>query len=389
MGELNKLTQRLFAVGWTKENHPDYVRDWTYQSMFYGGFEYTREKKDSMVFSTPCGLLIKGSYWNSGSMSYRGIDWTMENDNPTIRCPYRKVGCRLNHPLLRDSPIGGGADSIMVECACHEVPDAYDYNRSWDIIEAEEQAVQEDLFQMFAKQMNGRVCREQCRFDRKKQQWQQIYDPIRVCARQRCSFCTVLQKELSRSRGNVFYDVKISTKKSGEGFFPDEYPVRIIKGKKFLEHPASLDICTVIAEQFQSEIIGKEEERYSRELFFAKNHDRYFKLEVLNIRAASRERRDAEQDTADEQAGSIVVHKQDMDAAVKAQKRARREKNLQDRIRKHLQNITCKGLSGLEAIDQIRIDRLIERGLLSREEVDAAQKEFERRQSIEQIQFLI
>lgn len=41
MKELNKLTQRLFAEGYTKDRHPDYVDDWTYQSEFYGGFEYT------------------------------------------------------------------------------------------------------------------------------------------------------------------------------------------------------------------------------------------------------------------------------------------------------------------------------------------------------------
>lgn len=69
MKELNKLTQRLFAEGYTKDRHPDYVDDWTYQSEFYGGFEYSRAKKNSMVFSTPCGLLIQGSYWNSGIMS--------------------------------------------------------------------------------------------------------------------------------------------------------------------------------------------------------------------------------------------------------------------------------------------------------------------------------
>ena len=52
MKELNKLTQRLFAEGYTKDRHPDYVDDWTYQSEFYGGFEYSRAKKNSMVFST-------------------------------------------------------------------------------------------------------------------------------------------------------------------------------------------------------------------------------------------------------------------------------------------------------------------------------------------------
>lgn len=378
--ELNKLTQRLFAEGYTKDRHPDYVKDWTYQS--YGGFEYTREKKNSMVFSTPCGLLVKGSYWNSGIMSYMGVTWSMENDNPTIRCPYSKIGCALNHEFLRDRTVGP-----LVECACHEVAVPYDYNRSWDIIEDEEQAVQEDLFQAFAERINGRVCREQCRYNSRKRQWQQIFDPIHVCAQRRCSYCSILQKELSRSRGNVFYDVKISTKVSGKGLFPDEYPVQIIKGKKFLEHPASMDICRIIARRFQQEIIEREKSRYSRELFFAKYHGRYFQLEVLNIRAERRETRDEAQDLAEREAGYTVTHNSDQEKALREDKRARREERLQTRIRHHLTNVTQHGLEGLETSDRIRIDRLIERGLLKREELVAAQNEFAEHRLLEQLNF--
>lgn len=30
MENLNLLTRRLFAEGWTKDNHPNFVSDWTY-----------------------------------------------------------------------------------------------------------------------------------------------------------------------------------------------------------------------------------------------------------------------------------------------------------------------------------------------------------------------
>lgn len=382
MKELNKLTQRLFAEGYTKDRHPDYVDDWTYQSEFYGGFEYSRAKKNSMVFSTPCGLLIQGSYWNSGIMSYMGVTWSMENDNPTIRCPYSKVGCALNHEFLRDRAVGS-----QVECACHEVTVPYDYNRSWDIIEDEEQAVQEDLLKAYKQKMKGRVCREHCRFDSQKQQWRQLYDPIHVCAQRRCSFCSILQKELSRSRGNIFYDVKISTKVSGNGLFPDEYPVQIIKGKKFLEHPASMDICRIIARWFQREIIEREEGHYRRELFFAQHHGQYFQMEVFNIRAERRETRDEAQDLAEREAGYIVTHNSDQEKALREGKRARREERLQATIRRHLTNVTQHGLDGLETSDRIRIDRLIERGLLKQEELAEAQNEFATQQLFEQLKF--
>ena len=124
MMKLNLLTQRLLSEGWTKENHPDFVRDWAYYSDFYGGFEYTAERLHRMVFSTPCGLLVKGSHWSSGHMSYMGVEWMPENDNPAINCPYRKLGCEKNHQLLRHHASGGGL-SKMVFCACHEVPVPY------------------------------------------------------------------------------------------------------------------------------------------------------------------------------------------------------------------------------------------------------------------------
>lgn len=377
--ELNKLTQRLFAEGYTKDRHPDYVKDWTYQSEFYGGFEYTNERKNSMVFSTPCGLLIKGSYWN-GTMGYMGVTWSLENDNPTIRCPYSKIGCSLNHELLRDHAVGP-----LVECACHEVTVPYDHNRSWDIISEEAGAVQEDLFETYMKKMKGRVCREHCHFDRQKQQWRQIYGPIHVCAQRRCSFCSILQKELSQSRGNVFYDVKISTKISGEGFFPDEYPVQIIKGKKFLEHPASMDICRIIARWFQREIIEREKDRYSRELFFAKYHGQYFHLEIFNIRAERRETRDEAQDLAEREAGYTVIHASDRDGALREAKRIQRQKSLQARIRRLLAAITQQGMDGLDVSDRRRITRLTERGLLSQDEVSAAQNAYTQTQ--QQIHF--
>lgn len=235
--------------------------------------------------------------------------------------------------------------------------------------------------------MKGRVCREHCRFDSQKQQWRQLYDPIHVCAQQRCSFCSILQKELSRSRGNVFYDVKISTKVSGNGLFPDEYPVQIIKGKKFLEHPVSMDICRIIARWFQREIIEREEGHYRRELFFAQHHGQYFQLEVLNIRAERRETRDEAQDLAEREAGYTVTHHSDQEKALREDKRARREERLQATIRRHLTNVTQHGLDGLETSDRIRIDRLIERGLLKQEELAEAQNDLQRRNCLNSSNF--
>ena len=53
--ELNTLTQRLYAQGYTRENHPDTVcwGDWQ-------NFSYKWETMLGFTWETPCGLLVQG-----------------------------------------------------------------------------------------------------------------------------------------------------------------------------------------------------------------------------------------------------------------------------------------------------------------------------------------
>lgn len=148
-----------------------------------------------------------------------------------------------------------------------------------------------------------------------------------------------------------------------------------------------MDICRIIARWFQREIIEREEGRYSREMFFAQYHGQYFQMEVFNIRAERRETRDEAQDLAEREAGYIVTHNSDQEKALCEGKRARREERLQATIRRHLTNVTQHGLDGLETSDRIRIDRLIERGILKQEELAEAQNEFATQKLFEQLKF--
>ena len=94
MDKLNKLTQRLFSEGYTKENYPDDVRPF---DPFYGGFTYRRETLYRLVFETPCGLLVEGSHFVYGTMSFMGVDWMPENDNPVVTCPcFTNTTCGQN-----------------------------------------------------------------------------------------------------------------------------------------------------------------------------------------------------------------------------------------------------------------------------------------------------
>ena len=50
MTELNELTKRLLAEGYTKEDTPPGTKDYFW---FYGGWTYTTEALRAMNFATP------------------------------------------------------------------------------------------------------------------------------------------------------------------------------------------------------------------------------------------------------------------------------------------------------------------------------------------------
>lgn len=384
MSELNLLTQRLFAEGWTKERHPDYVCDWDYTSIYYGGFQYTAAKLKSMVFETPCGLLVQGYHWSSGGyMGYMGVDWSLENDNPTINCPFRQKGCALNHPLLREAPLGGGL-SLIVECACHETAEPYAYERSIDKIRDDRDKWKEALFQEFAK--GKHICRRHCRFDEHTDTWSQVYDPM-DCAHDRasCRYCTILDKELDTKKGNIYFDLKTTRKGEDRGLLTREFEVSIQKDKRLLEHAVSVDICNAILKLQPDAPQRKAEDKYSRDLFFAEYHGRFFQVEAINIRVQTHAGRDLLQDLADIQAGYTVTHEADTLAAAKAQKAARRQKSLQARIRKAKKLILLHGLDGIDPTEAYRVNRLINKGLISLSDVEELELQREQQQGIEQL----
>lgn len=383
MERLNLLTQRLFAEGWTKERHPDYVCDWAYYSEFYGGYEYTYEKQKSMVFTTPCGLLLRGSHWSSGSMSYMGIDWMLENDNPVVNCPYRHTGCECNHPVLRTHSDGGTGVTKIVFCACHETAEPYDYEKSMEKICDERRKWQEERFLAFAK--DRRVCRMHCHFDERTNTWSQFYDPL-ICAELgTCSFCSILGRDLDPQKGNVFYDVKTTRKKETPDLFGNEYAVSVVKGKRLLDHNVSLDICRLILQHCPDCVQRKEESRYSRELFFSEYHGRFFHVETEKLRAVPRAGRDLEQDLADARDGIAVYHAADTVKQAKAEKTERRKKAQQDRLRKAKRSILQNGKAWMDSPDHYRIDRLLRKGLISQEEIEELERRHDEQAAIQQL----
>ena len=88
VNEINALTRRLYAEGYTRENHPDTV--------YWSDFQNLGYKWETMLgftWETPCGLLIQGESdigrgLACGDAAYQGVWYCPENNNPLLLCPY-------------------------------------------------------------------------------------------------------------------------------------------------------------------------------------------------------------------------------------------------------------------------------------------------------------
>ncbi|MCU6737055.1 sarcolemmal membrane-associated protein [Diplocloster agilis] len=298
--EYNLLTQKLLAEGYTSDNYPDYVQIpsgcWGKLPLqnLHGGFEYTSTKLRSMVFKTGCGLFVKGSQLGIGSMSYMGILWVPENNNPVVRCPYCKELCDLRNQIL--GGLAGGGLCRLFQCDCHQTDEPYDYDKSIDKVRDRMSEERHRKYAEFSEKVHGHVCHWHMTYNECDGMWKQDYDPM-TCARMCMNIgkiCDLTQKLVSKKRGNVFYDVKVSYIRKDDTLFNGQEVVTIIKGKRLFETAKSITICEQVAKQSLKEIERKEKERYYAEVLL-----KDYKVEVLNVRAEQRESRNLMQDLQD------------------------------------------------------------------------------------------
>ena len=348
MKEYNLFTQRLFEQGYTFENYPNYAKlpnSICGKKVFdiLGGFEYENWYRNQKVYSTGCGLLCRGSDFSNGYMSYMGIDWKPENNNPVTACPYKKEHCTLRNPLL-DQSLGGGLVKIS-QCDCHEVDIPYDYEHSKDRVWDERHRSIQEKYEEFRREKKNHVCRWHCNYDEWTERWNQKYDPME-CARN-CTnvggICDLKHTPISKKRGNVFYDVKITRIRRDDTLFNGEQEISIKKGCRLLETGKSITICANIARYGKGDIIRKAKSKYHREILICG-----WKVEVMNIRAEQRESRDLMQDLQDIRDGIAIIHVSDQEKQDKEIKRKNRAERKEKREKKLEQKIILEGWDSLE-----------------------------------------
>lgn len=342
MKEYNLFTKTLFEQGYSFEHYPECARlpnPYCDRHLFdvLGGFDYASWYLNKKVYATGCGLLYPGSKFSYGYMSYQGIDWKPENDNPVTACPYGKDHCPLRHPLL-DHTRGGGLAKIS-QCNCHEVHVPYDYEQSGQKVLDENSRMIRQKYDEFVLRKENHVCHWHARYNSWAEEWQQTYDPM-TCARYCMNIggtCDFSHLPVSKKRGNIFYDVKITRIRRDDTFFSGQKIVSMKKGCRLLEKNTSLTICENIVRYCLNEIQRKEINHYHREICLEG-----WKVEVLNIRAEQRESRDLIQDLQDIQNGITVIHASDqvkLDKAAKRQRKTERREKREQKLEEKI--ITC------------------------------------------------
>lgn len=342
MKDYNLFTQRLFEQGYSFENYPDYARlpnPYCDRHLFdiLGGFDYENWYRNKKVYATGCGLLYPGQNFSHGYMSYGGIDWKPENNNPVTTCPYGKENCSLRHPLLNH--LSGGGLAKISQCNCHEVHVPYDYEQSGKKILDENNRRIRERYEEFVLQKQYHVCHWHTRYDSWAEKWRQTYDPL-TCARNCQNIggtCDLKHIPISKKRGNIFFDVKITSIRRDDTLFNGLEEISIKKGCRFLEKNTSLSICEDIVRYCQKDILRKAASPYSRQMLLYG-----WKIEILNVKVQQRESRDLNQDLEDIQNGIRVTHASDQIKQVKEAKRQRkndrREKREQKLAEKIIQN---------------------------------------------------
>lgn len=386
MAKYNLLTQRLLIEGYTAENHPDFVEvgrpafsKTNILDNFDGGFRYYFWHIAEKVYKTPCGMQCKGKTAITG-LSWLGNEWSYENDCPCIICPKGEVDCELREEPFKSQ----GTGVLCRHCVVHPVDEEYKYKGS---CEAEKHLLDDRIRRekvSFILEKNHHVCENHMRYDIKEKKWIFNYNPMNCangfCRAQTSDFqdggwCPVLNKYLSKEKGNIFYDVKYSGRDYGKDgtLFEGERFERIVKGKQLFNKPIRLDIARVIANLCQDSI--RQTARWNTTdydaltFFLAERGQIDFQWEVINIRAEKKRARDLEQDLEDIANGIMVTHEFDIQKAKKQEKADRRKQAKLKRIERIEKLIIKEGYDNLEKADQNRACKLLDIGRI--DELDA------------------
>lgn len=324
--ELNDLTRRLYAQGYTRGNHPStvYCGDWQ-------NFSYKWETMLGFTWETPCGLLIQGESDVGRSVAisecfYQHVWYCPENDNPLLHCPYYRKDCQH---------IPQGLKPMM--CPCHRTERPYDYEHSVEKVESENVR---EAHKQYMELTGGAYCASVVGSNGYKAGCYEAKYDVEQCIQSRCNnpVCVIRKQPRDLKKVNIFYDVR-RTWITRRGFL-EEKKVELTKGLKVFDHPVARTDAEIwlkvkeheasplnnydVIEHPKKTLEDRRQEHFSHMYrHYDELYDYFeFHYEVENIRIARSEQRDLSQDLRDAAEGVEVIHNIDQLKAKTAAKRA-------------------------------------------------------------------
>lgn len=336
--EQNKLTAQLFAEGYSKEQYPDYIKEF---NPFYGGFVYESDYRDGLVYLTGCGIEVSGKDV-IGTCMYLSRDWSYENFNPLIVCPYSREGCAMNHPLLQKRAMNG-----LDFCVCHPKENTKNHVKTLQEVQKRVEMRRKERLKEYKIQNAGHYCLNHMYYSKDKDQWCLEYNPMK------CEYCTAMDvcslcgRSLSPIRGNVYYDCRI-VYASEDTIFMEETATIIFRAIPVFKTEVSMTICEQVVAQC-SEKIKREEFYYPYDM------PTLISSENFNVRAMSGSRRDIEQDLTEVQRGVQIIYHEDMTEKIQQQKSKRQKEANQRKVKEATAFVLDNGFENLKSYEKRRI----------------------------------
>lgn len=351
----NELTKQLLEQGVTEDNFPPYIKEY---HPFYGGFIYKPEHCRTLRYQTGCGLTIPGSEV-IGMMSYLGYDWSYENFNPAILCPYDKEDCEKNHPVLRKKSLNG-----FCFCRCHPVEAENSQRETLQETLAKEDIRQKKLLKDYIRENNGSYCLHHMRFDKQAGTWLLDYKPIKCSKCKKTDCCTLLKIPLSAQKGNVYYDCRVEYT-SEDSIFHDVPAVTIYKNIPVLEEPVSMTICERIAELCSEEIIQEE-------FFHPYGMPQMASAKNFHVRAIANGVREAESDGSELEDGARILYYGDLKLDSQMKKEKQKSETFSRNVKIMEKYVLEHGFEDLREYEKRRIRKFLDEkqieGLLKKRE---------------------
>ena len=336
---LNELTKRLYQEGWTREKHPDYVYQSDWENL---GYKFDWLKETVWVF--PCGLLVQGRGVSASDVSYGGVWYCAENNNPVLRCPHEKRNCPHQDPVLGKWHM----------CVCRLTDAPYDYEKSAEKVEAERDRSKREAY---AEISGGQYCANVVACNGYEPGYYRIDFDVERCIQYRCQnpVCSITKKERNLQKVNVFYDI-VRERITRRGILEDRQ-TSVEKGVRVFSKPvARTDAELWLAAKkagynpfLDKDVISPRLNMEDRRMdWFSKHHRKWpdydyfeFHYRVQNIRIEAKETRDLMQDIQDTENGIEVFHASDAEKAEKAKKQEGRQRAEEEKERK-IRNIRLR-----------------------------------------------